>query len=1137
MKCPKCNIDITEDMLICPNCKKVLKLVCPKCKTINKANSCRKCGFVIISKCHKCGKINQTINDTCSKCGFSTHTSVAINSSNIDEFACLTVEFPNIGEIKSVLGSTKLFDKFKVNLDRLIFNYTNSIGLTREIIKNIYIIRVNKDDSFSASAKTAMKAAIEIQNLVTELNFKLNKLKNASLRCNIAVLKRDIYSKPDEYKSGFDIKLIYQNKSDLKLLNNLQIVTDQSIYEELCDEFNLKSLNASFVKNQMVMFFELTLKKYIKIPKKEDDEDESKKGLDALNILGANLSENYEDENNIYNIESINFNELKCNFSKTKSVNLIPEVLKKLKQNKKNIISVKCEKEFFPKTGEILNSLEDSNLFKNIFRVTCHDEMKHKPYGFFYELISSIYNFSQCTKNIPKNNFEMFKGIDPSDFIKSLINLSKRSFPHPEDVRYSLFDIFFNIFHSMSNSLIYIESFEKIDDTSYEVLQLLFEKFGDFDINYLILADKDFSLHKHSHFLLSNPNYSEITVKPTPFKEIIEKDIKKFKDILDSYYMQKISQNTKGSPLYFSQVIDYLKECEVLLFDNGAFTLTNCENIFVPTKLDELISKRLKHLSKDKDAYKMFGMLLLIGPMIDLQTLILLQIPNGPQAMQKLAEKNYIYIYNNTIYIQNYNLFRETFLSDTSLELKQALAKELLEKAFSTEVKHPVETVLYKILDQEKQEFITWEKLAKMNASMGDFSAYLNCSVKFLKLIDNHINEDSEKSIEEYKMEVYENISNLLYKYTPGKIYSIAQTVLKNLEKTTDDKKTIDFCNKMIQGCLLSGNYSYALELLHKILSRFPDFSRNPESRNFNMAFFLISLIKIEVLFSVGNLKDCLESGDEILEVLTKENIEKLKPEHLSKKQFNDIIIDAMCFTAISRIILFKNDLEEFLTKVQELFGEQQIFEILLILQRAIKGLKVELPQNIDEEDNKFTKIIVNLIKAFNDYKDDYKQFASSIYQAKISAKMHKLLQFELICDLLIGYSYFKLGQEAKASSIYYNVLEISNKNGLKIVTHIDWYLISMLKFKQNDINMAFGIANNAIIQLEKDSNSSDFLFFLFRILLSKILLAKGNTDSAELCLKNAKFIQKKYGLNFEINTDLTDTEEKASIAEEKSKD
>ena len=99
MECPKCGMEIDDKALVCPNCKKVLKLVCPICKTINTGNTCKKCGYVIISKCHNCGKINQTYTKTCKKCGFDTEKSVILNEANTDDFAQLFIEFPNLSDM------------------------------------------------------------------------------------------------------------------------------------------------------------------------------------------------------------------------------------------------------------------------------------------------------------------------------------------------------------------------------------------------------------------------------------------------------------------------------------------------------------------------------------------------------------------------------------------------------------------------------------------------------------------------------------------------------------------------------------------------------------------------------------------------------------------------------------------------------------------------------------------------------------------------------------------------------------------------------------------------------------------------------------------------------------------------------
>jgi len=1116
MKCPKCSCNIDENTLVCPDCKKVLKLICPKCGTINKKNTCKKCGFVIISRCYKCGKINQTINGECSKCGFSTDTSVAISSSNIDEFACLTIEFTNLNDLNMSLGSTKLADKFKTNLDNLISNYTGSIGLAREIIENVYIIRFNKDMSFADSAQGAIKAAIELQNLITELNYKLNKLAQTSLNCNIAILKRDIYSKASQYKSGFDIKLIYHNKKAMKLLNNLQIITDSYIYEKVCDKYDLSSLTAKFIKNEMMTFFELNLKKYIKIPRVKKEEEELEQ-IVKLNFLNDNIHEDLDDgQDDIYDIEAINFEELKSNFVKIKSIDLIPEIVLKFQESSKNIVVLKGDKKLAPKTGALLSQIESSLLFKKVFRVTCSEDMKYRPYGFFCAILAEMYNYVQSPKYFTRNNFSSFKETDESEFIKDLINLNPREFPHPEDTRYSIFDLLLNVFSEMSDTLIYVENFEKIDETSLEVLQLIFEEFNNFNIGFLMVGNKEVSLHKLAPSLLTQSYYTEITIKPTPFKDIVKKDLKSYKDILDSYYFEKISQNTKGSHLYFNFALNYLLECGILTKDKGVFAISSGENIFIPTTLDDLIIKRLKVLSKEKNAYKLFGMLLLIGSRVDFSTLNLLQIPNYLEEVKKLVDKEYVCVNNDSVYIQNYGLYRDNFLGSAPLILKQTIAKELLEFVYSSEVTCPAEAFLYNILEKGKQEFIVWENLSRLNASMGDFTAYLNCSIKFLKLLNEHVNENSQKTIDEYKMEVYENISNLLYKYTPDKIQNIAQIILENLEKTSDDEKVISFCNKMLQGCLISGDYSHALELTHKLMSKFPNASINPADSNFDETFFLISLVKIEILFSIGELKECVTQGDDILEVMSLENIEHLKPKHLQAKPFLVLVFDAMSFVALARVFLLRNDLNGFINKLNVHLGEvPEVFGLFTILEKIIRGIRVDKPVIDDVPDDKFSKLSLSLIEAFIDI-SDYKEFAGKIYHAKISAKLNKLLQLELVFDLLIGYSYFKLGQDEKAASIYYNVLNKSTKSGLKTVTHIGWYLISMLKFEQGDLDVALGIANNAVIQLEKDESSSDFLFYIYRILLSKILLKQNLKEAAQMCLNNAVAIKEKHGLIFE---------------------
>ena len=235
MECPKCGFELDDKAMVCPNCKKVLKLACPICKTINETNTCRNCGYVIISKCHNCGKINQTISKKCRKCGFDTEKSVIMNESNTDDFVMLTIDFPNMDEMKNLLGSAKLLNKFKINLDKLIKDYVKSIGLRRQLIGKTYVIRFDKDYTFNSSATTAVKAAIDLLNLITSMNCKLTQKKHASIRCNMFLLKRNIDDDPNNYDSGINISLLNQvtHKSEDKILNTFQVLTDDNVSDAI----------------------------------------------------------------------------------------------------------------------------------------------------------------------------------------------------------------------------------------------------------------------------------------------------------------------------------------------------------------------------------------------------------------------------------------------------------------------------------------------------------------------------------------------------------------------------------------------------------------------------------------------------------------------------------------------------------------------------------------------------------------------------------------------------------------------------------------------------------------------------------------------------------------------------------------
>ena len=200
MECPKCGAEIDKSAMVCPNCKKVLKIVCPVCRTVNEKNICKKCGEVLVVKCSNCGKINMMKNQKCIKCGHSTEISAVQAESNADTFAVVKIEFPNYDIIKTALGSNQLFTKFKANIDKMINGYALSHSIRRQIVQNsIYILRFNKAYTMSSSANSAIEGVIALANMITKLNVRLISKKNIFLKANFTIMKRD------EDKNTYDI--------------------------------------------------------------------------------------------------------------------------------------------------------------------------------------------------------------------------------------------------------------------------------------------------------------------------------------------------------------------------------------------------------------------------------------------------------------------------------------------------------------------------------------------------------------------------------------------------------------------------------------------------------------------------------------------------------------------------------------------------------------------------------------------------------------------------------------------------------------------------------------------------------------------------------------------------------------------
>ena len=1135
MECPKCGLEIDDKAMVCPNCKKVLKLACPICKTINTSNTCRKCGYVIITKCNNCGKINQTITKKCKKCGFDTEKSVVMNESNSDDFVILTIDFPNMDEMKTHLGSAKLLNKFKVNLDKIILDYTKSIGLRRQLIGKTYVIRCDKDYTFNSSAATAVKTAIELLNRITAMNCKLTQKKNASIRCNMFLLKRSIDSDPNDCQSGFNISLLNQNAKtkETKILNTFQVLTDDEVSDALDAEYKVSPLNSVMINDEMVMFYEVDLREFVKVEYPEEEEEQEIEipnfvqnmlvEQDKLDGQALNNLDSPGDPDAIYDIETINFDEINCEFMRTENIDVLFHILNKFQTIPKGILAIKTAELYKPYSLKVLNAAADTGKFNNIISLTCYDEMKYSPYSFFRDLVSAIFEYTVSQKLFFQNDFSMFASVDPDGLIRDLITLQQRGSDNTEDTRYVYFDIFLTLLQIIPKTLIFIEDFDKIDASSYDVLKFLFEAFEQLDISFLLTYNKDFSLHKDCHFLLSKPYYTEISLKPTPFEKMIEENKIYYRNILSNFYFQRIAKYSCGSILFIDIAIQYLIESGVYAADDDSIEMINPKTIIIPSNLDRLVARRLNLLQDDADAMKFLTSVVLLGTRIDMGTIESLGYENVNEIIEKLTNMGYMYQYNNCIYFPNYNLLRDNLLTTISKIYLKEVAEELFEKIFNPDMPSPVKAYLYGLLEDYDNERLQWEQLAQVNLSLGDFSSYLNCTNKILQILDKNNDPERQEEIDTYKLQLYENISNNLYEYVPDKTAEIAEVTLKNMEKSTDIDKIIVLCNKMINGSLYAGNYTHALELTHKVLSLLPPSSLNPNDENFNSYFFLMSMIHIQILFNIGALVDALDVGYKVLNIINRDTIDKLKPEYMSKEDFIGFVTDSVGYVALANVLLLVGNVQEFLKIVRsDLDFIPKSYDIFITLQDLLHGVKTNpTVQQIDAND-RFGGVILHTINAFVNFTGDYKLFAEDIYRAKVIAKDNRLHQLELFCDLLIGYAYLQLESYKKADAIIYQIIKAANEKGMTTLLYVAWYVMSELHLRQHKYDVAFGIVNNSLIQLEKNNTTSEYLLMLFKYNMFKILMFKKQPDKAEICMGHAQYIAQKYGVNFIFDTDAS---------------
>lgn len=1101
MNCPKCNTKVGDKDLFCPNCKKVLRLKCVACNYITKNSVCENCGSVILNKCFKCGRLNSSALEICPTCGLNINASIGLRESVIEEFAVLTIEVENIEDIKNAFNSDKLALQFRKNFYGMVKKLASDKKLRVQMLENTYIIRFCKDYSFLESCSSAVDFGIYIAQSVTEINQKLFESKGVAIKIKMAIQKRDVYLKPREYQSGLNINLMYTSKKTSHLFNNIQVVVDSYIYQTTKSKYPYQSLSAIYVKNQMVMFFELILSSIIKL----EEEKEESFAVD----LPKNISYEPEDESENQNL--INFSSLNCSFIKVKYDNLLDEMTRIINSDVKNpIISVKGA----DRTGRLWNISKEAMAVNfqtsSVFRFSCPSHSKYEPFGFLKNLLLSYKDITEFDLLMKP---ELADKITSDQSLKDLLLLAVNKNVHPEDMHFGYFESFVNFFSGIvAKTVFVVDDFHYVDESSLEILKYLIENRNLGNSAFVLACNEDFAVHRKIYKLMTSKNFFDLEIRLSSNKNIVINHSKALKDIEKSFYFEKILENTKGADFYLTQALEYLTDNEILVYKDEKYTVEKDRMIVIPKDIDELVKKRIQSLNSKPVAYKMYLSAVMLGEKIPYTVLQQLEFEDFVKNLRHIEKLGLIRIINDRVVeIKYFALYRSNILAMLEKNESDEIAQNIIDRLFvNISLPARIKAEIYEYSLNKKEAFSLWRGLAEVSSKIGDFSAYLNSTNKYLSLIDNIIDEDTDKTVEQVKLEVYEEMSQLLYKYYPDKILSFLELLLENLEMTKDDNKIKTVANKLVQSCLMSGNYGNALEYVGKIISRTKRSTFNPIDVKFNLNYFLINLVTLEIYYNLGRLNECIELGDELFKYIDLNNIiDTLLPEGFSKKQFREAIIDAQFFISLSRVIQLRKDSISYLEKLQSFIPEYCCFKLLLLLAKFLHGENIENElrsfENADFINDKYSQILYPTLMALVSMQNgDWNNLGNYIYQTKLVASSVNLYQVEYFADMMIGYAYQKMGNPKKSKQIYYNVLDLASSKGIKNITYLSWYLIALVEKEEGNFDMSLGILNNAVLNMEKDENISNLFIMLVKGLSAEILLGQHEFEKALFCASQA---------------------------------
>ncbi len=584
MRCLKCGHQIPENSKLCDNCLNQRELFCTSCGTHNRPRSkyCNRCGAKLNSPTNNNVELKVVHPDKEPGQKTTVHTkNQAYLESERKHVSVLFSDLSNYGDISDRIDPEEMREIMSRIFGKIVKIIIKYDGYVERIIWDGVFAVFGMPHTHEDDAVRAVKAAIEIQDMVAVLGKKLSEIKGHALHMQTGISTGLVITGNTDEKTG-------HHGITGDTVNIASRLKDMAAAGEILVEKNTHAVVAGY------FFFDRQLSAVVK-GKKEP--------VTIYRVLS-----HAETPRKVHRIHGRRATLIGRKFE----LRRLEEAVMRLKRGQGVVVCLEGD----AGTGKsrLISELR-STLEKDALRwieANAYSYSEGVPYACFKDMFSRIFRLKETDK--PRTIREKLHsavgditpyGKDVVPFIHSLYESRKRETDNAEPVlwKQGLNNAVIALISGFSKKqplIICIEDLHWADPSSVDLLRYVLKESG-LPVMFILSYRPVFSLFpdnlpakiSYSHFQVEladlTPDHAADMVNALLNTDMAPLSLHRF-----------VKENVEGNPFYLEEIINSLIESDKLVHKNGNWEITDSlSNLSLSTTIHGVISGRLDRLGKE----------------------------------------------------------------------------------------------------------------------------------------------------------------------------------------------------------------------------------------------------------------------------------------------------------------------------------------------------------------------------------------------------------------------------------------------------------------------------------------------------------------------------------------------------------